>query len=187
MVVVVLSICSFLDYKNYAHEERASSDVLVLSVVHLSSQASPGLMYAEVGSHVRPAAVMPPASDENVRYTLIQSRTKDPAGMSSLNQNSNSSSSHEYLVEYLLALLSDRSATMVSLFLCRVSYQPKIRQVCPLWTSTQIPAQIMVTTYIILLANPRHPGHIVYGIIVCVYQSSIIRHHDYLVCRKEAT
>ena len=37
-----------------------------------------------------------------------------------------------------------------------------------------------------LLANPLHPGHIVHGTTVCVYQSSIIRHHEYLVCRNEA-
>ena len=58
--------------------------------MHLSSQASPGLMYAEVGSQVRPAAVMPPSNDDPVRYTSlshVQSTAKDPTGMSTLNQH----------------------------------------------------------------------------------------------------
>ena len=38
-----------------------------------------------------------------------------------------------------------------------------------------------------LLGNPHHPGHTVYGSIVCMYQSSIMSHHDYFICRKEAT
>lgn len=47
-------------------------------------------MYAEVGSQVRPAAVKPPSIDDPVRYTSlshVQSRAKDPAGISTLNQH----------------------------------------------------------------------------------------------------
>ena len=47
-------------------------------------------MHAEVGSQVRPAAVMPPSNDDPVRYTSlihVQSRAKDPAGISTLNQD----------------------------------------------------------------------------------------------------
>ena len=47
-------------------------------------------MYAEVGSQVRPAAVMPPSNDDPVRYTSlshVQSTAKDSTGISTLNQH----------------------------------------------------------------------------------------------------
>ena len=56
----------------------------------LSSQASPGLMYADVGPQVRPATVKPPSNVDPVQYTSlihVQSTAKDPAGMCTLNQH----------------------------------------------------------------------------------------------------
>ena len=55
-------------------------------------------MYAELGSQVHPAAVIPPSNDDNVvRYASliqVQSTATDPAGISTLDQHS----SHGYLV-----------------------------------------------------------------------------------------
>ena len=54
------------------------------------SQVSSGPVYAEVGPHVPPAAVMPPANDSHVQYTAVvhdQNMAKDSEGMTSLSQH----------------------------------------------------------------------------------------------------
>ena len=80
LLVLLLSICSFRNYKNYVYEERA----YILSTESLSCQVSQGLMYAEVGPQIQPVTVMPPAIDSIVRYTSLihdQSRAKDLTGI----------------------------------------------------------------------------------------------------------
>lgn len=64
-----------------------SKDIAVSVLYIFPSQASSGLAYSDVGPHIPPAPVTPPASDNIVQYTALihdQNIAKDSEGMTSL-------------------------------------------------------------------------------------------------------